>query len=403
MSTSRRPIIRQAADPFIHPQRSLFIRGGQKLTAVGLLGKDVQNFRAFGGADEKGVNGHPQRFGQLAFLAHQPIPLGGFPIGEKQYVLVAGAAPPHFLQGVAQGILIIGHAGAGHIGCLFDDLVVIAGEKPPIVVVLPRDVIEFDISDPHSFAAHQVHQTGDDGRGPAGIAAFHGLADIADDHHFAAHVLFFPPEGPGQVRGDRVGPDGRVHGVAVQKFLEGGHVLIGARRAARMHFHIGLIAFQPPSNLVQQHLKIFDRLGRIALGIGQPVLAAAGLLLHGLAFLRLLPFAFDGLHDLIHHVVVPAPFGLLGILSGLSGLFLSLGPLKFIPLLWHLLFFLLGFLDHLFQDFVQVFINGLGHAEGEDVLEHSQIGGFRHFPALQQGHRLDHAGHLDQHGTVGEQ
>src|SRR5215831_17592875 len=74
--------------PFLNMNDAIAVRRGLELRAVRLLGDNLQNARAFVFADEDGVDGHAEFFGQLALRLHLPIPLRWHPVREEQDVLV---------------------------------------------------------------------------------------------------------------------------------------------------------------------------------------------------------------------------------------------------------------------------------------------------------------------------
>ena len=74
--------------PFLDTDHAIAVRRGLELCPVRFLGDNLQNTRAFIFANEDGMDGHAELFGQLTLSLHLPIPLRRHAVREEKDVLV---------------------------------------------------------------------------------------------------------------------------------------------------------------------------------------------------------------------------------------------------------------------------------------------------------------------------
>src|SRR5215510_7867504 len=147
--------------PFLDTDHAIAVRRGLELRPVRFLGDKLQNARAFIFADEDGVDGHAELFGQLAFSLHLPIPLRRHAVREEKDVLVPRPQTLKLRESVFQRVLIIRTPRAVQMQRPLRHFLVVADEELPTHLILGREVVELDVAHPHALLSGHFYEPED--------------------------------------------------------------------------------------------------------------------------------------------------------------------------------------------------------------------------------------------------
>src|SRR5215813_8181941 len=147
--------------PFLDMNYAIAVCRGLELRPVRFLGDNLQNARTFVFADEDGVDGHAELFGQLALSFHLPIPLRRYAVREEKDVLVPWSQTLKLRESVFQRVLIIRAPRTVQMQRPLRHFLVVAYEELPTHLILGREMVELDVAHPHALLSGHFHEPQD--------------------------------------------------------------------------------------------------------------------------------------------------------------------------------------------------------------------------------------------------
>src|SRR4029450_10652973 len=147
--------------PFLDTDPAIAVRRGLELHPVRFLGDNLQNTRAFIFADEDGVDGHAELFGQLALSLHLPIPLRWHAVREEKDVLVPRPQTLKLRESVFLRVLIIRTPRTVQMQGPLRHSLVVTYEKFSGHLVLGGQVVDLNVAHAHTLLSGHFYEPQD--------------------------------------------------------------------------------------------------------------------------------------------------------------------------------------------------------------------------------------------------